>query len=510
MTLTVIPGVIHAALPETHHKARSPRWLAPVNYHGVTKGDRRIMLLSISNTGAQATDLGFLLHKNPANIHSAELTFGKAYVFYTAAEDDRCTACLLLQIDPVELVRGAQQPEDYVNDRPYVSSSYLTVAIGRVFGTALAGNCQKRPELVDAKLPLTITVEVVRSRGGAEILKKLFEPLGYKVAVTSIPLDEKFPEWGESLYFQLKLEASATVHDALSHLYVLLPVLDDQKHYFVGDAEVEKLLRHGEGWLTKHPEQQLIVSRYLKRKSSLMDQAFARLLDEENAAVEAVESKIETAAAAEKDLERPLTLHTQRLNQVATRLKELGAKSVVDMGCGEGKLLRRLLADRAFEKVLGMDVSHRALEVASSKLRFDRMPERQRKRIELVQGSLLYRDQRMNGFDAAALVEVIEHLDRPRLVALERVLFEFARPDHVVITTPNREYNVMFPTLPQGKMRHADHRFEWTRIEFTAWANAIGERFGYRVGFEPIGPVDEIHGSPSQMAVFSLQAGTGK
>ena len=135
------------------------------------------------------------------------------------------------------------------------------------------------------------------------------------------------------------------------------------------------------------------------------------------------------------------------------------------------------------------------------------MPERQRRRIELRQGSLLYRDKKLGGFDAAALVEVIEHLDQPRLMALERVLFEFARPRHVVITTPNREYNVLFPTLPPGKFRHGDHRFEWTRAEFTSWAESTGARFGYDVRFEPIGTVDEQHGAPSQMAVFSLPTG---
>jgi len=462
------------------------------------------MLIRITNTAEPATDLGFLLHKNPANLHTVELAFGKAHVFYSAATAQRCTACLLLELDPVELVRGAQQLEDYVNDRAYVASSYLTVAMGRVFGTALGGRCQKRPELVETKLPLEITVEVVRSRGGAGVLRKLFEPLGYRVETTAIPSDEKFPEWGESPYYRVTLEARATVHDALSHLYVLLPVLDEEKHYYIGDAEVEKLLRHGEGWLSKHPERHLIVQRYLKRKRSLVDEAMTRLLDEENAAVEAVESNTEQAALVEKDLERPMTLHTQRLNQVAARLKALNAKSVVDLGCGEGKLLRRLLADRAFERITGMDVSHRSLEVASSRLRLERMPERQRKRIQLMQGSLVYRDKRLNGFDAAALVEVIEHLDPPRLAALERVLFEFARPRHAVITTPNREYNVLFPTLPPGTMRHNDHRFEWTRREFAEWSAAIAARFGYQVSVEPVGPVDAEHGAPSQMAVFSL------
>jgi 3' terminal RNA ribose 2'-O-methyltransferase Hen1 len=462
------------------------------------------MLLRIANTAVPATDLGFLLHKNPANLHTAVLAFGSAHVFYTEAAPERCTACLLLELDPVELVRGGRQLEDYVNDRPYVASSYLTVAMGRIFGTALAGNCQRRPELVAAKLPLAIAVEVVRARGGADTLRRLFEPLGYRVGATQIPLDDQFPEWGDSRYFRLTLEAEVTVHDALSHLYVLLPVLDDEKHYYVGDAEVEKLLRHGESWLAGHPERHLIVQRYLKHRPSLVDEALARLLDQESASVEAAESQTERAALAEKDLERPMTLHTERLSLVAARLKALQAKTVLDLGCGEGKLLRRLLADRWFERIAGMDVSHRSLEIAASRLRLERMPERQRKRIELMQGSLLYRDKRLSGFDAAALVEVIEHLDRPRLAAMERVLFEFARPRHVLVTTPNREYNALFPTLAPGKLRHGDHRFEWTRAEFAEWARTTGARFGYQVTFEPVGPVDERHGAPSQMAVLSL------
>src|SRR5580693_1229889 len=266
------------------------------------------MLLTLTNTGVQATDLGFLLHKNPANLHSAELAFGKAHVFYSAATAGRCTACLLLEIDPVELVRGAQRLEDYVNDRPYVSSSYLTVALGRIFGTALAGNCQKRPELVGTKLPLQITVEVIRSRGGADVLRKLFEPLGYRVDATQLPLDEKFPEWGESRYFRVTLTATATVHDALSHLYVLLPALDEEKHYYVGDAEVDKLLRHGEGWLATHPEREQITRRYLKHQGQLTRDALARFPEEEAPPEEAEETEAES--------EPRVRLNDQRLDAV--------------------------------------------------------------------------------------------------------------------------------------------------------------------------------------------------
>jgi 3' terminal RNA ribose 2'-O-methyltransferase Hen1 len=438
------------------------------------------VLLSLTSTARPATDLGFLLHKNPANTHSAELSFGNATVFYSEASEERCTACLLLEISPVELVRGARQLEDYVNDRPYVASSYMSVAMGRVFGTALAGNCAKRPELVAMKLPLTARLPVVRARG-AELLTRIFEPLGYTVTASPIPLDET----NLSPYFGLTLQTTATVHDVLSHLYVLLPVLDEEKHYYIGADEIAKLLRHGEGWLATHPERELIVKRYLRRDSSLVSQVLEQFDGETN---------------TEKELERPITLHTQRLSIVADRLKELGAKSVIDLGCGEGKLLRRLLADRAFERIAGMDVSHGSLERAKARVNI----ERHRQRVQLFQGSLLYRDKRLEGYDGAALVEVIEHLDVPRLAAMERVVFEFARPRHVIVTTPNKEYNVLFPTLPQDRMRHNDHRFEWTRAEFAAWANPTAARFGYRVTIEPLGPVDETHGAPSQLAVFSL------
>jgi 3' terminal RNA ribose 2'-O-methyltransferase Hen1 len=149
-------------------------------------------------------------------------------------------------------------------------------------------------------------------------------------------------------------------------------------------------------------------------------------------------------------------------------------------------------------------VSVRSLEVAHRRLRLDRLPERQRERIRLIHGSLTYRDDRLQNFDAAAMVEVIEHLDPARLAAFERVVFEHARPATVVLTTPNREYNVVWETLPAGELRHGDHRFEWTREEFRVWATGIARRFGYSVRFLPVGPDDAEVGPPSQMSVFEL------
>ena len=190
----------------------------------------------------------------------------------------------------------------------------------------------------------------------------------------------------------------------------------------------------------------------------------------------------------------------QRLETIAAMLKESGVRRVLDLGCGEGRLLHLLATHPGFEQITGMDVSHRALEIASR--RPERLASQQRERVSLIQGSLVYRDQRLSGFDAAAVVKVIEHLDPPRLAAFERVLFEFARPATAIVTTPNREYNVRFETLPAGQFRHPDHRFEWTRGEFREWVQRVAERFGYTARIVLLGAEDGAVGAPNQMAVF--------
>jgi 3' terminal RNA ribose 2'-O-methyltransferase Hen1 len=459
------------------------------------------MLLTLRTTHVPATDLGFLLHKHPDRVQTFELPFGAAHVFYPEATETACTAALLLDVDPVGLVRGAGGTIDqYVNDRPYVASSFLAVAIARVLGTALGGRCERLPELAASPLPLEARIAALPCRGGEGLLRRLFEPLGYGVHADPHPLDPAFPAWGMSRYFTVTLRASCRLSDLLAHLYVLVPVLDDDKHYWVGDPEVEKLVRHGEGWLGTHPERETIARRYLRHQRGLMREAMARLATEGESQPE------ETARirdAEEAGLERPLRLHDQRLDLVASVLHDSGARRVVDLGCGDGKLLKRLLADPQFAAIVGMDVDSRSLSIARERLDLDRLPPRQRERIQLLHGSLLYRDRRLAGYDAAAVVEVVEHLDPPRLAAFERAVFEFARPGTVVITTPNREYNVRWPSLPAGRFRHRDHRFEWTRGEFRVWAVAVAAQFGYNVLFQPVGEEDPEVGAPSQMGIFS-------
>lgn len=466
------------------------------------------MLLTIRTTHRPATDLGFLLHKNPDRVQSFSQSFGEAHVFYPEASENGCTVALLLDVDPVGLVRRRQGPsgeggtlDQYVNDRPYVASSFLSVAISDVFGTAMTGRSKERPDLAESELPFVARVAVVPCKGGEPFLRRLFEPLGYKVMVAHHPLDERSPDSVDSRYFTVEIAGAKRLSELLAHLYVLIPVLDDQKHYWVGDDEVAKLLRHGEGWLNAHPERDTIARRYLRHYRSLVDDAIERLtsVDEALPADAAEEPNVKEEA----QLERPLSLNDQRLATVVAVLKGSGASRVIDLGCGEGRLLKLLLAERQFTEIVGMDVSYRILETATDRLHLERMPPMQRERVQIIHGSLMYRDAHLTGYDAAAVVEVIEHLDAARLAAFERVVFEFARPGLVVITTPNSEYNVKWESLPAGEFRHRDHRFEWTRAQFSEWAERVSTTHGYSVRFAPVGPEDSVVGAPTQMGIFS-------
>lgn len=445
------------------------------------------------------------MHKHPGKLQSVEISSGKAHIFYPEASEQTCTVALLLDIDPIGLVRNARNSAGnfalghYVNDRPYVASSFMSVAIAKAFSTAMNGKCTQKPELVDVKLPFEVKISVLPAPKGGEILiRRLFQPLGYQLELQRYELDPRFSEWGQSRYFTLTLKGEKTVQELLKHLYVLIPVLDNDKHYWVSQGEVEKLLSKGEGWLNDHPEKEQIVKRYLRNIGNLTRTAMSQLTEEETAVSEEEEEKEVLAQKKEN-------LHQKRLNQVLEELKASGAKRVVDLGCGEGKLLKLMLKEKQFEYILGVDVSFRELEKAKGKLHMDEMPPKQKERIALVQGALTYRDKRLAGYDAAAVVEVIEHLDPNRLKAFERTVFEFARPGTVVLTTPNQEYNALYETLDAGTFRHSDHRFEWTREEFRSWAERVASEHQYEVVIKPVGEEENKVGAPSQMAIFKVK-----
>ena len=468
------------------------------------------MLLTITTTMRPATDLGFLLHKHPARVQGFEVSGGVAHVFYPEASVERCTAALLFEVDPVGLVRGRRGgPEgfalgQYVNDRPYVASSMLAMALKVVYRTALTGRCIARQELADSPLPLEIGVPALPCAGGPELVRRVFEPLGWRAEVAGVPLDPAFPEWGDSRYVSVRLAGTVRLADALNHLYVLLPALDGAKHYWTSDDEVDKLIRAGGGWLAGHPERELIARRYLSHRRRLTDAALARLAEVDDAEPEDLDNAV--PADEEVEVDRPLPLQVQRRGAVLAAVRACGARTVGDLGCGSGVLVADLLAERAIERVIAIDVSATALRQAARRLRLDRLEGPRRERVELFQSALTYRDDRLSGLDAAVLMEVVEHVDPPRLGAVERTVFGYAAPATVIVTTPNIEHNVRYATLPAGSLRHRDHRFEWTRAEFRAWADRVGEAYGYQVRFLPVGPDDPEVGPPTQLAIFAKEA----
>ena len=450
------------------------------------------MLLTIRTTERPATDLGYLLHKNPARSQVFPLAFGNAHVFYPEATEEACTAALLLDIDPLRLVRGpGASITDYVNDRAYASSSLMTVAISRVLGSALGGHSKERPELAATRIPLEAQIAAVPCRGGEDLVKRLFGPLGYEVETT--------PPDGDSRYRNVRLTGTKTVAELLGHIYVLLPVADNRKHYWIGAAETDKLLKHGAGWLEEHPEQRFIVQRYLGHRKHLAEDATERLRQD---AAESEEGEDGEESEAPVKREHP-RLHDQRLDWVVEALRASGAKTVVDIGCGEGRLLRRLADESQFTKLLGADASPRALGFASRRLKMQKRTEAEREKIRLIQSGLTYADPALAGFDAAAVVEVVEHIDPGRLPAFETAVFGQARPRTIALTTPNREHNVRYEGLADGGLRHRDHRFEWTREEFRAWAAGVAFRHGYTVEIGEIGPEDDEVGAPSQRGLFT-------
>ena len=480
------------------------------------------VLLTLTVTGEHADDLGWLLHKRPDRVQAFEVSSGTAHVFYPEAGPGRATCALLLEVDPVALARGARGGRDrrtggggvdatslaqHVNDRPYAAGGLLAVALNKVFRSAMAGRSDSRQEVADTALPLEVRVPALPTRGGAQEVRALLEPLGWVVDAREVPLDPTRPDWGPAPYVDVTLRGELRLADALSHLYVLLPVLDGARHHWVDEAEVDKLLRAGEGWLSAHPEQPLITRRYLRGQRPLVRSAVTRMAEADGVDEDAA-GRLDALRGPRvgAEPERPVPLAEQRAGAVLAVLRAARARRVVDLGCGDGKLLERLVREPSFEQVTGADASPRALQVAERRLRLDRLPDSRRAQVRLLQSSVLMRDERLAGHDAAVLMEVVEHVDEPRLADLERAVLGHLRPSTLVVTTPNAEHDVRFEGLAPGELRHADHRFEWTREQFQQWAGRAASSYGYAVRFLPVGDDDPDVGPPTQMAVLTLSA----
>lgn len=484
-------------------------------------------MLNITTTVRPATDLGYLLGKHPDRLQSFPQTYGQAHVFYPVASAERCTATLLLEIDPLAITRRASGAnpnapflQQYVNDRPYTANSHLAVAIASVFGSALNGNCSERPELAETPIPLEVEVPAIRCPHGEVLIPRFFEPLGYRLQVDSPLMDPRLPHLGPSRHHALTLSSEhLTLAQVLRHLYVLLPAMDNQKHYWIDRNEVDKLVRHSQDWLSGHPEAEVITRRYLGQRPHLTLRAMNALNTEPDLdqpapserepappAVPATDPQAESLPSADRpDQPAALNLQQQRINDVFEILKSAAPSSVIDVGCGEGELAKLLVQQTKIPRITALDVSQRQLEIAARRLRSQSVIQAPFQRLNLIHASATYRDPRTAGHQAAVAMEIVEHIDPDKLAAFTELLLEPSDLTLVVVTTPNREFNRVYNHRHQrnDRLRHWDHRFEWDQPQFQAWAGHAAAAHGYSVDFRPVGAAHPQYGPPTQMAVFT-------
>ncbi|MFN8672328.1 MAG: 3' terminal RNA ribose 2'-O-methyltransferase Hen1 [Candidatus Sericytochromatia bacterium] len=459
------------------------------------------MLLSITCEDKNCQELSWILHKRPDKIQSFPIISGNAYVFYPEYSDNKVKVCLALDIDTINLVRKLRLPvasyalQHYVNDKPYTASSFMSSAIANVFSSALNGICKEKPEIVDLILPLEVEISVLKVLGGEALIKRLFEPLGYQIEVESFNLDEDFKNWGKSRYYKIKLKNNITIKELLSHLYVLIPVFDMDKHFYIGTTEVESFLKKGDKWLQIHPEKGAIVRRYFKNLGKYSNLVLNRLND-------SLENTYQEMEIPKEIKEKKESLQKIRLNTVLEKLENLYTTSVVDIGCGEGMLLKLLKSKKRFEKICGTDVMYQNLLIAKDKLDLEETTTHRADRIKLFQSSILYKDERLKEYETVCLIEVIEHIEEDRLDSLEEILFGYLNPKYAIISTPNAEYNAVYMPENPTNFRHDDHRFEWNRDQFRQWVNKICEKFSYSAEFFDIGDVHEKLGTPTQAVIF--------
>jgi 3' terminal RNA ribose 2'-O-methyltransferase Hen1 len=450
------------------------------------------MFISMTTTYVPATDLGYLLHKHPDKMHKRTSSQSVNYCFFSEASVERCTVNLVLDIGlshsyGFSKERPKPNYNPHVNDRPYVAGSIMSVALNDMFRSAFNGQSKEKPELSRTEIPLEISIATVSCADGEAFIRGIFEPLGYQVDISGFQYDEEFPEWGQSPYFVLNLKANKQISVVLKQLYVLLPVLDDSKHYWIEMTEKDRLLKMGEGWLASHPLVEVITKRALKHLGSLSSEALNQLGH--------IEPLLMKKASNEESLEKTVGINDLRMQRVLEILEQENVNSVIDCGCGEGKLIEKLLGETRIPLIKGFDVGLESLEAA--KRRIDHGSKEAR--VQLIHGSLVYLDDRLLGSEAIVLMEVIEHIDPSRLETMEKNIFGFVGSPLVVVTTPNFEYNQKFAI--RG-FRHPDHRFEWTRSQFSNWCQGIGSRFKYSFDIQFVGAEDQALGSPTQIGVF--------
>lgn len=464
------------------------------------------MLFTLTCTGPHAPRLPELFNRNPQELHTVTLSAGRVHLFFPELTSERVTAAFLLDLEPAGVERrprgGMHAPKlvaDILHDRAYISSATLISALGPLLepilepcGKTARAGCQQ-------SLPLEAHLHAVTCRrGGVALLQRLFVPLGFELHAE--PLVPMAQQGGGSYVWQLVLKRECPLQVFLRHLYLLTAVMDDDAPEWEREDEAERLLTLGETWLSDHPEQAWILERGRSIRRRLLHPGLEPLLS--MAGERPVDRLRALEPGLEARLEAGLNLVSRRLQAVVRVLEQQRISRVGDLGCGEGRLLKELLARPQFKRIVGLDVAVECLERASRRLRLDQLPEAQADRVQLLHGSVLYYDKRLEGLEALTLLEVLEHIDPEKLPLVEEVLFEGLRPPLVIVTTPNQSFNGRLEGLLAGQLRHSDHRFEWTREQARRWAEGVSYRHSYRFQLEELGERDLEVGAPTVMVIF--------
>ncbi|WP_042142009.1 methyltransferase domain-containing protein [Paucisalibacillus sp. EB02] len=445
------------------------------------------MQLTIHATGSNVEVISYLLAKNPNNLYERSNNGHLVRMFYNKFTSEEVEVTFFVTPDPINLSRNSSENYDitsYINDREFVVSSIFCSFLRSALGTALNGKPKEEyASWVNHAFNFQFSFGPLTSDLSDKQIIDLFAPLGYEVEITYGKVDYQVNIKSKSTARFVTLKGLTTLQNGIRQIFMLIPVLDNYKHYYIDEKEIEKIERYGEGWMDTHPQREFILRRALR---------FKELLD----SVEMdAKSKSEGKAA-----EKRVRLNDLRYEKIIDYIKNLtNRESIVDFGSGEGKLSVRLGFVKGVKEILAVEPS----EVAALKA-LKRFEELRGKENFLqptpVMGSLFYFDERLKSKDVIVLCEVIEHIDEYRLPKIMGTILREYKPKTLIITTPNQEYNQVYD---MGKeYRHSDHRFEWTRVEFQEWCNSHNPG-SYELTFEGIGEEHPTFGYPTQMGMFT-------
>ncbi|WP_342431763.1 3' terminal RNA ribose 2'-O-methyltransferase Hen1 [Neobacillus sp. FSL H8-0543] len=447
------------------------------------------MQLSLTVRGTGAETVSYLIAKNPTNLYERNEKGFKVRLVYPTFTNDEAEFLIYVQPDPIDLARNSAEKYDitsYINDREFAVSSIFVSAIRKALGTALNGKPDEEyTEWVDHPFVMELNFGPVATDLNDREIEDLFKPIGYKVTIESGV--STFREKSSAKF--ITITGEQTVQNALKHISTLIPVIDNYKHYFIDEREVEKLDRYGDDWLESHPAKLLILKRALRYQSLIVKSKFYHREQSTKGIVE----------------QPKVRLNEQRYDAIVNYIKGLpNRETIVDLGAGEGKLSVQFGFIDGVKEILSIEPSSKSRVKAIKRFQEENDKERYIEPKSLA-GSLYYFDERLQNKDIIVLCEVIEHIDEHRLPNIFKTIVNDYRPRILIVTTPNQEYNVVYEM--DDEMRHDDHRFEWTRAEFREKCEQWTKDSSYQVSFQGIGEEIESYGQPTQMAIFRREEG---